>query len=367
MDRRTFTKLLLLTPLGACVTARELSAPALGSLSLRMNFEGAEALLAVLEQSSVTDADIDRLLSIRGVQAMVDNTTKYIPRDTREVFRAAVKEFVSTRKSTLGHFRLDTAAEQAAEVRKMIAGFKADQNLQAHVVGPLLRYLPPLEPLSVTVYCLVGGVSDGFVPDDEDTPAFYMGIDRAQGDVDGAKLNMTHELYHVAQRTARARVPGLSARIFNEGTAPDPVRLMTLVQEEGAATYVAAPALERGAGPYIEMWRASYRKNAPAEQIVANFALFDRTLAELRSGAMTWEAASKILYTGYGPGLYFVGYEMTKAIDRRYGPERIGPSFQQHPAAFFRAYVDLCRERPAEVPARFSEATEAYIISLERG
>ena len=152
--------------------------------------------------------------------------------------------------------------------------------------------------------------------------------------------------------------------MFDAGTAPDPVRLLTVVLEEGAATHVAAPLLADGSGPYIEMWRAAYARNAPAERIVANFAELDRVLGGLVAGTMSWDEASKIMFTGTGSPLYFVGYEMARAIDRRYGPQRLASFLQQHPAAFFRAYVELARECPACVPARFSPATESYVASL---
>jgi len=361
--------MLLLFLLTGCPTAREPVIPQSDRFSLQMNCDGAEALLAVLAQRTVTDAEIDRLLAIPGVRAMVDNTTKYVPGDTRGSFRAAVKEFVTTRKSTIGHFGLDESYETSGAIRALIGELKADANLFAEVTGPIVRYMPPLLHVSATVYGVAGGVSDGFVLDDETQGAFYMALNRAEGDVDGVKLNMTHELYHVVQRAARAGVPGLSARVFDSGTAPAPVRLLTVILEEGTATYVAAPMLPKGsffrrAGPYVKSWRASYEKNAPPETIAANFAEVDRLLSGLRGGSMSWKQASDVVFTGQGPGPYFVGYEMAKAIDHRYGPARIASLLQQHPAAFFRAYIDLYRENPAAVPATFGKATEAYVDSI---
>jgi hypothetical protein len=364
--------LLLLFLFAGCPAARE---PALAPprpsnrLSLAMNYEGAEALLAVLEQRTVTDAEIDRLLAIGGVQAMVDNTTKYLPGDTRVTFRAALKEFVTTRKSTIGHFGLDESDERSAKIRTLIGELKANANLAAEVTGPIDRYLPALPHFTATVYGVTGGVSDGFVLDGNPEPAFYMALDRAEGDAAGVKLNMTHELYHVAQRLARARVPGLNARVFNAETAPAQIRLLTVMLEEGTATYVSEAQLPkesffRRSGPYVKTWRASYRKNASREKIAANFAEVDRLLAGLRSGSMSWKQVSDAVFIGQGPGPYFVGYEMAKAIDRRYGPAKIASLFEQHPAVFFRAYIDLCRENPASVPARFSSETEAYIESI---
>lgn len=367
----------LAMPLLGCATPSEvaMSAPvaipekqggsAEQSLSLNMDYEAAELLLDVLGQTNVTDAQIDRLLTVRGIEAMVDNTTKYVPSHTRQMFRSAVKEFVETRKTTVGkNFRLDESYERAAEIRSLIDRLRADQDLQAEITGPISKYLPPLGLLPVTVYSVVGGASDGFVPEDETEPAFYMALNRAAGDVEGVKLNMVHELYHVAQRAARARVPGLNARVFDPATAPPLMRLLTAVQEEGTATYVAAPMLETGNGPYTEMWREAYDKNEPPEKIAANFAELDRVIAGLHSGTMSWDEASKTMFTGTGSPLYFVGYEMAKAIDARYGPRRIASFAQQHPSAFFRAYIGLYRECPTCVPARFSPATEQFIASL---
>ena len=376
--RRLSSRLIALTPLllfllvGCPSTSEPTHAPASrhsNRFSLQMNFDGAEALLVVLEQRTVTDTDIDKLLAIHGVRAMVENTTKYIPGDSRDTFRAALKEFVATRKSTIGHFRLDESNEQSAEIRALIAELKADTSLLDEVTEPVDRYMPPLDHFTATVYAVTGGVSDGFVRDDETEPSFYVALNRAEGDAEGLKLNIAHELYHVAQRVARAGVPGLNAKVFDPETAPAPVRLLRVIFEEGTATYVTEPMLGkdsffRRSGPYIRMWRASYKKNASRKKIAANFAEVDRLLAGLRNGSLSWKQVSDVVFTGYGPGPYFVGYEMAKAIDRRHGPRRFALLLQEHPAAFFHAYIELYRENPAAVPARFSKETEAYIDSI---
>ncbi|HEY0371974.1 MAG TPA: DUF5700 domain-containing putative Zn-dependent protease [Thermoanaerobaculia bacterium] len=371
MKRRVALTLLLLSlSLGCPKQPGEPAIPAPSRFSLRMDYQGAKALLAVLEQRTVTDADIDKLFAIRGAQAMVDNTTKFIPSDTRDTFRAAVKEFVTTRKSTIGHFRLDESHEQAAEIRALITKLKEDAMLFADVAGPINRYMPPLPHFTATVYGVTGGASDGFVPDDEKQPAFYVALNRAEGDAEAIKLQMSHELYHSVQRMARAGVPGLSAKVFDPATAPAQARLLTAILDEGTATYVVAEPLLanhsffRRSSSYMRAWRGAYKKNASPEVITANFAEFDRLLSGLRTGAMSWEQVSEIVFKGLGPGQYFVGYEMAKALDRRYGPARIASLLPQHPAAFFRAYIDLYRENPAAVPARFSKETEAYIAAL---
>ena len=366
-----FTPLLLLLLTGCPTTSEPSPAPAPRQphrFSLQLDFEGAEALLAVLAQRSVTDADVDRLLAIHGVRAMVDNTTHYIPSDTRDTFRAALKEFVRTRNSTIGHFRLDESHELSAEIRTLITELKADPRLVEQVANSLERYMPPLDHFTATGYGVTGGASDGFVRDDETKPSFYIALNRAQGDAEGVKQNIAHELYHVVQKLARASVPGLNAKVLDAQTAPAPARLLRVIFEEGTATYVTEPmlgkkSLFRRDGPYTRASRATYEKNASPEKIAANFAEVDRLIAGLRSGSLSWKQASDVVFTGNGPGPYFVGYEMAKAIDRRHGPKRIASLLKEHPVTFFRDYIELYREDPAAVPARFSKDTEAYIDS----
>lgn len=367
MIRRDCLALALMLVMGCMAPSVAHAAPT-GPISLRMDCEGTEALLGVLGQRTVTEADLDRLLSIRGVQAMVDNTTKYLPSDTREVFRSAVKEYVRTGKSTVGHFYLDESVAEARNIRTLVGKLRADGAID-DITAPVLRYMPPLPHLTATIYGVVGGVSDGFVLDGRPEPAFYVALNRAEGDVDGVKLNMAHELYHVVQRTARASVPGLDAQAFDSRTAPPPVHLLAVIVEEGTATYVAEPLLAKRAdsrppGPYLANWRAAYAKNASPGKIAENFQEVDCLLASLRAGSMTWDEASDRVFRGYGPGPYFVGYEMARAIDRHYGAARLAALQQQHPAEFLRTYIDIYRHDAAAVPARFDAATEAYVDAL---
>ncbi|MFL5239268.1 MAG: DUF5700 domain-containing putative Zn-dependent protease [Rhizomicrobium sp.] len=359
IDRRGFAALLLSS--GLAISVR--GAQAANTLSIRIDYAGAEALLAAVQRHAITDAEIDRLLSIRGVRAMVANTTKYIPEDTAQVFRIALKEFIATGKVTHGHFGISAVADRQAAARAAMAALKSDSAIAAEITAPVRRYQPETGPLTATVYCVAGGASDGFVMDGDPEPAFFMAIDRSQGDADGVKLNMTHELYHVTQRAARARAVNPAMRGFNQSSSTPPVRLLTTVLEEGTAVYVAEPMLAHGSGPYISEWRAGYAKNKPAAVITANFALFDKLLAGLTAGAMKWDDAYEKGFSNKCPPLYFVGYEMAKAIDRTYGPARIGAYFQEHPAAFFRDYVALSRKNPGAISAKFSAQTERGILS----
>ncbi len=307
---------------------------------LHLDHSGAEALLEALELDSISDTELDCLLAVPGVWATVANTTKYLPDHTEDAFRTALRTWVETRQEPWGHFALEFAAEHAAEVRELIEELKAERGLIGEVVATLDPYLPSAGPLEVTVHSVVCGVSDGFVLDGQADPAFFLALDRAQGDVQGVKLNMTHELYHTAQQAARARVPGLTAVTIEPGIASPVVRLLTTVLDEGTATWVARSMLE-GDGPYLAMWRSAYEKNAGSETVDANFARFDQLRAALEDGTMSWDDAYRGGFSGIGPPMYFVGYEMSRVIEEAHGPQQIGTYFAGHPSAFFRDYAAL--------------------------
>ena len=327
------------------------------AISLRIDHSGAEALLAALELDSISETELDELLLLPGVRAIVANSTKYLPDHTEEAFRAALRTWIDTRQEPWGHFALEFAAVQAAEIRQLIEVMKADAGLLGEVAAPLERYLPATGALEVTVHSVVGGVSHGFVLDDQAAPAFFMALDRAQGDAQGVKLNMTHELYHSAQQAARSRVPELREVPAEPGTASSAVRLLTTVLDEGTATWVARSLLD-GVGPYLAMWRSAYEKNSDPERVRANYAQFDQLLAALMDDTMSWDVAYSAGFSDIGPPMYFVGFEMSRAIEEARGPQQIGTYFSGPSAAFFRDFVAL-------VPGALAPRTEELLAATD--
>ena len=336
----------------ACATI-----PGVDSISVRLDHSGATALLGALELDAISDTELDDLLGVPAVRATVANTTKYLPDHTEEAFRTALRTWIDTREEPWGHFALAFAAEHAAEVRELVGGLNAEQGLISEIQAPLDRYLPATGPLDVMVHSVVGGVSDGFVLDGQADPAFFMALDRAQGDVQGVKLNMTHELYHVIQQAARAGVPGLTEVTVEPGAASPVMRLLSTVLDEGTATWVARSMLN-GDGPYLSMWRSAYEKNADPATVRANFAQFDRLLAALIDREMSWDDAYGAGFSGIGPPLYFVGFEMSRAIEEARGPEQIGTYFADRPTSFFRDFVALA-------PGALAPSTEQLLAATD--
>jgi hypothetical protein len=197
-------------------------------------------------------------------------------------------------------------------------------------------------------------------------PAFYQAIDRAQGDVEGLTLVAAHELYHVAQIVARKEVPSLDEKVGDRDTVPPAVRLLTVTLDEGTANLVADPTTTDAAGPYIQVFRDRYLHHRVPEHTAQDFALFDRLLADLEAGRITWSKAYEAGFSGGSAAsnpLYFVGYEVAKTLNARYGPARIASAFAEHPAAFFLAYIELYQSG-VKVSGRFAPETERTIGRL---
>jgi hypothetical protein len=114
----------------------------------------------------------------------------------------------------------------------------------------------------------------------------------------------------------------------------------------------------------LEMWRSRYRRNAEPARIKEIFGLFDTLLADLRAGRIAWDEAQRVGFFGDNDArLYFVGYEMAKAIDLHRSAKRVGELLEQSPSAFFQEYITLYRQQSGIV-ARFTPETEAYFETL---
>ncbi|HEU4561026.1 MAG TPA: DUF5700 domain-containing putative Zn-dependent protease [Longimicrobium sp.] len=347
--------------------ARAQRARGAGDHALRLNYAGAEALLNALEQGSVTDAEVDNLLRIHGVRAMVDNVTRFVPGVGVAEFRQEVQSFARTKRAGAHNhaFPFTDVWRTRGQVRALIAAIRRDeQSIVRGTLAQIERYRPETGPLVVEVFFVAGGVSDGFVFDNQARPAFYANLTRAGGDLAGVVSNMAHEDYHVLQKAAQRRTPGLARIADSTETLPVGERLLAVTLAEGTANYVVDPTRSTATGPNVDQYRARYVRNATPQRIRENFALFDTVLRELRTGRTTWSDAYGRGFSGSNDArFYFVVHQMAKAIDQHCGAACIRRLFQRHPVEFFRQYIALYRRHP-EIPGRFSPQTEAFIANF---
>ena len=320
------------------------------TVTLAFDYAGAEAILDALEKDSLTTADVDSLLRIHGVRAMVDNVTRFIPEIGEAEFRRTIHAVTQSRwRSEFDrYFRLRRAFRNRAETRALIARIRASEPaIQRWLQATLAPYQPDTGPLTITAHFVVGGVSTGFVPDNTTGASFYANLVDADGDYDSVLGNIAHEAYHLIQKAALRRA-GLAAIADSVESLPGPERLLATTLAEGTAQHLNG------------VHGRDLRNTEPA-RVRENFAVFDTVLAGLRDGSLPWHRAYERGFTSRErERFYYVGYEMTKAIERHCGHACIARLFEQHPIEFFRQYVRLYREHP-EIVARFAPATEAFL------
>jgi hypothetical protein len=324
-------------------------------------------MFAALNRRDLSPQDIAELYSVQGLAATVDNVTRFIPEVTRRDFEQHLLEFIRTGKEP-GHngyivwdFKqvLATRDEVEGLIGKLEAG-------ESRIIDQTLRELEPFRPdtgpLTITVYFVAGGVSDGFVPERSREPSLYINLTRARGDLDGVVSNLTHELYHVMQQTASRRA-GLSS-IVDEPEKLEPAqRLLAITLWEGSANYAADPRQLEGSGPYLEMWRERFAQNTTPEKLAEHFAAFETVLNDLQAQRMSWDDAYARGFAGPQSPFYFVGYEMTRVIDQRCGRQCVRRLFDEPPVAFFQRYIAIYKQ-DASIRNRFSRAAEASISVL---
>ena len=322
--------------------------------TIAFDYAGAEALLAALERDSLSTADVDSLLRIHGVRAMVDNVTRFFPAIGEPEFRAAIRSFARTKRppddEKQRYFQLDETWRNRERARALIARIRASEDdIRRRVVATLVPWRPRAGPLAVGAYFVAGGVSTGFVMDHPGVSTFYANLTDAGVDYEGTVSNAVHETYHIMQKAAQRRA-GLVAVADSVESLPLPGRLLATVLAEGTARFVEAP----GARHWRDMRDGRMRET---------FAVFDTVLAGVRTGEMTWERAYERGFSGAERSrFYLMGFAMTKAIHRHCGQACVVSLFERPPVEFFREYIRLYRADP-EITGRFSAETEAFLES----
>lgn len=331
-----------------------------GTVTLRFDYAGAEALLQALERDSLTDANVDSLLRVEGVRRMVDNVTYYIPTLGPTEFRRAIRRFVRTRRTAAEDrpFELDETWARRGQIRALLDSTRRNERaVFAQTLAELVPYQPATGPLDLAVFLVAGGVSTGFAPPGQ--AAFYANLTRLEGDYVGLLWNVRHEAYHVMQHAALRRVPGLAPVVDQYDSLPVVERLLATVLLEGTAELVTDPTCTTARGPAIDRARDRFRRNMAPDQLRENFALLDTLLRQLPAGRVSWREAYRQGFADEAR-LYAVGYAMAREIERHCGAACVGRLFERPPVEFFREYVRLYRAHP-EIVGRFAPATERLL------
>lgn len=348
-----------------CPAPAAAPAPRPTEVTLRIDYAGAEAMMAALERDSLPDAAVDSLLEIHGVSMMVDNVVRLVPGVSRADFRTAIQRFVRTGEvaDEHVHFNLSRARSEGEGTRALLTYIREnEQAVLERTLTAMAPYTPETGPLHLKAYLMAGGTSTGFVRTTAEGDVFYFNLADAAGDCEGAMSFIAHEVFHLVQKAAIRRVPALAAIADSVESLPVPERTLATVVGEGTADLVSDPERFGGDGAIIASQRERFRRDAEPARVRENFALFDTTFQQVVRGEIGWR---EVLDRGFmsDPRFYALGREMAKEIERRCGAVCIRRLLQQPPVEFFLQYISLYREHP-DIVGRFAPETERHLSSL---
>jgi len=337
--------------------------PATG-IRVEFDYSAAERMVEAIDRPTLSEAEASALLENRGIAAMVTKTGVFSPQSTPQGFVADMQAFVTTHRYPEGDFALDWVYKYRDQIRTLVSDLRADEDARRRrITARLTRYAPRTGPVTIEVYFVAGGMSDGFVLDGDPELALFVALDKASGDREGVEQNLTHELYHVLQKASAARTAAAVRFAANLGSQPPLQQLLATTLWEGTANLAADAREAPGQGPYVSMWRDRYLRNLTPERIRENFQLFDSVLVELDQGKTDWGAAYRRGFSGNEDArFYFVGMEMARALGSARGAGYFEKLFLRPPTRFFRDYLALSAGDPS-LP-RFSTNTRRVIEHL---
>ena len=335
-----------------------------GPVRVEFDYSAAERMAEAIGRPSLSEAEAKALLENRGIAAMVTKTGVFSPGSTPEGFVADMQSFVATHKYPTGDFALDWIYKYRDQVRTLVSELRAgEDSMRVRITTRLTRYAPRAGPVTVKVYFVAGGMSDGFVLDGDPELALFVALEKASGDRDGVEQNVTHELYHVLQKASAAKTPAAVKFAATLDSQPPLQQLLTTTLWEGTANLAADARETAGQGPYASMWRDRYVRNLAPGKLRESFQVFDSVVVELDRKQIDWAAAYREGFSGDADSrFYFVGLEMGRALAAARGAGYFAELFIRPPTQFFRDYFKLCAADPS-LP-HFSADTRRVIDKL---
>lgn len=334
--------------------------PAGGGIQVAFDFDAARAGLDVL--SGQAGADVAEIAKLTGNRRLIEQAARFDPTATTERFVATLREAASGKTPSPDPFAFGRTKDRLRETRALLEKIEADPDaLAAAVRARIARYTPPDLKFRVTVYVVAGGTSDGFARND----TFCVALDYFRDDMEGLKLLMAHELFHIARSAMVKRAGGAESSV----TAPNFARAVALLDQtmnEGVASRVGDPLETKGGGSYVDWFRKKFQRNL--ERLDADFALFDTILyRDFHDPGAPADLLYRIGFSGtWDSPLYFVGYEVARVVEEAEGAPAVTRCLSRGPICFFEKYLELSRRRPDRVKHRFASSTEGILEKLRR-
>lgn len=360
-----FGVVLVLCVFASGVLTARAAAPARFHVSI--DTSGARAVLA----AATTDPDhapalADIALANPAVQAMIAKMARYDPTVTPERFRAAI---ISEAAGGSGSpFDLDRLRKDPEPTRRMLDRLDHDNaEIARRMAERLGSFTPDGMTVNAEMHVLVGAShQNGWVPGV--TPNFYVDLGFHGEEVDSLVNVADHELFHVIQGMAN----GWEALQEDKPDLPVDARerhrarqLLANLVEEGTATYVGDPLLYSNAGPHLA--RDQREVTRYLDRAPQTFALFETMLYRARHDpdAPIDDLDALTCAGSWNQTCYYMGYRMTKAIDRYEGRGRLRELLRKPPEVFVADYIALSHAHPDDPEITpLAKATEEIVAEL---
>jgi hypothetical protein len=328
-------------------------------LSVRLDFEVVETLLAYQARGGASDAELHAWTALPG---------------NRELLRAGRREGGLTRADLEAAARAAIGGEPNAIPgilgkidigpwdlpRRMVGAIRSRREVLLERVGravaavlPPGREIPPL-----TVHFHFGGPWDG-----RTWGASYINLTffQARGleSLPALDALLVHELFHQAHASLLAGVEDYGSPQSALFTA------LLRTQQEGIARHLEHRYL-RAHVPEAALDRTNFQKYEDGLRHAREHA---RLLEEIDAAAARGDldGSRGLVDQGLAAGgpLYAVGHAMARSIERRLGAAALASTVGEGPIAFFRAYLEAARRE--DQPSLLGEGFARRLEALERG
>ena len=304
------------------------------TIRLSPDFASAKAIVHLYRQGSVDTAEMDRLLAMEGVQAVLKQVQRFRDDATVDKFRNGLRMSVAGNEVPQpDHFQFNRIRKNMAGIEKTMAWIENHPDeISARVLGLISPYSPVSELLEVKFFIVIGGDSDGWASNG----VFHTALQHFGDDVEGMLILLSHELYHVVQNEF------MGPLVHKEDTQQSRVeQLLQKAIREGTASYVCDPLNIKDGGGYTEWYSRKYLRNL--NHLKLNFDLFETLIYRAYHDS---DVPLRDLYNiGFSGALespvYFVGYAMAREIERISGRDTLLELMQKPSAEFFAHYAAI--------------------------
>ena len=161
-------------------------------VDLVFHFETARRLIGLFDRSTISDEDLEGVLRFEDVRAIIRQAARFDSRATDQEFKRSLRAAVEGRELRDDLFQFQTVRARLAAIRTLLRRLQdSTQSLSRQVSDRIRAYSPRELNLQAEVHFVLGGSSDGWVPQPR---SFYVALQYFEGDYEGLTLIMAHEL-----------------------------------------------------------------------------------------------------------------------------------------------------------------------------